>query len=310
MPRKLRLDSLSAELSNVISLLEDATQANDPVGKMQYEYRKEALESEIKSLAEGDDTYASVALFFGGEPVFGSRGISAEFAGAALEQFQRLVSRTFAKEELGSLGKRGPVPLHQRAELMVTELAKGSFGFVLDELSDQDELHETQLKTMVDEVTTIINKTASKDESDFESALEKLDARMLTALKDLFVTLDSSSATLRLVEGKRDLTFDSDAVRRGRVRTEATSINEEEIVEIGELFGFLPDHRKFELVLDSGDKIYGSVSQEVANQFVMMTNRDAVPVGKKVRVKMQMRIVTPLNRPEKKIYRMIELTEI
>ena len=106
MLRKLRLDGLRAELSLVQELLRQSLDAGDPVGELQYEHRRNIITKEIKELEETVTTSASVTLFFGGRPVLGSKGIAAEFAGGALEKFQDLVTKTFAKAEIGQLGKR------------------------------------------------------------------------------------------------------------------------------------------------------------------------------------------------------------
>src|SRR5690606_12591848 len=141
--------------------------------------------------------------------------------------------------EFGVLGERGPVPLKQATDLMVTNLARGSFGFVLSEMSDQEELHDTALKSMVEEAVTIVGKIASEDEKEFEEASEALDHRMLISLIEFFRTLDVAQATVRLVEDVSDVSLDLAAVHRARVRVEATSIEEEDETIEGILAGLL-----------------------------------------------------------------------
>src|SRR5699024_8040102 len=118
------------------------------------------------------------------------------------------------KTELGARGERGPIPLQQSAKLMVKGVTRGSFGFGLDELSDQTEIADTALKSMVEEVASLIERTASPNELEFEQVVETLDVRALTALIDFFVTLDSGKATFRLVEGIVDFTLDASSIYR------------------------------------------------------------------------------------------------
>ncbi len=306
MPRKLKIEGLTAELASINALINSATEYEDPVGQYQFRKKKKAIESEIQTLAIAHETRASVALLFGGKPVLGSRGISAEFAGSMLEHFQSLVTRTFAATELGVLGERGPVPLRQATDLMVTNLARGSFGFVLNELSAQDEIQDTALKSMVDEAVSILGKVASENERDFEEASETLDSRMLISLKDFFKTLDIAQATVRLVEDDADLSLDQAAVHRGRVRVEATSIEEAEETLEGVLAGLLPEHRKFELQVNELEMVYGTVSREAYEQFVAMVSRGENPTNHSWRVKVRRRTVTPLNRPPREVYRLLE----
>ena len=306
MPRKLKLEGLQAEVSAVDELLKQAIELGDPMGEYQFAKRKESIEKEISKVSSISEKAASVALLFGGDPVLGSRGISADFAGNILDQFQELVTRDFAKMELGVLGERGPIPLSQATKLMVTEVARGSFGFILDELSDQTEIEDTSLKNVVEEVSTILERTASPNEIDFEEIAEKLDERMLISLRNFFVTLDSAKATLRIVEDITDFTLDEQSIHRARRRTEATSIDESEDIVEGVLEGFLPEHRKFELKLDSGEVLYGSVTKEATEQYSSFVTVEQSPIGQRWKIKVQKRIVSPLNRSTREIYRLLE----
>jgi hypothetical protein len=299
------MQGLQAELSSVNDLLQSARDMDDPVGEFQLEKRKVKIESELQSLAAHPENRASIALFFGGKPVLGSRGISAEFAGHMLQNFQELVARKFAAAELGTLGVRGPIPMKQATDMMVTNLAKGSFGFVLDELSDQEEIDATALKVIVDEVVQTIEKVSSSNELDFEEVTEQLDPRLLISLKDFFVTLDSSEATIRLVDDLADISLDSTSVHRGRLRTEATSIDESDVTLDGVLVGFLPEHRKFEMLIE-GQMLYGSVSKDATEQYSQLVARGENPERQTWKVRMKRRIVTPLNRPAREVNRLLE----
>src|ERR1035437_954753 len=311
MLRKLRLDGLRADYSLVVELLRKSHDVGDPVGVLQYEYRKNILANEIEELRKTVTSNASVALFFGGAPVLGSKGIAAEFAGSILEKFQNLVTRSFAKTELGQLGERGPIPQKDSTQLMVTELARGSFGFVLDEMTDQTANQETVLKLMVDEVSKIVQKTGSPNEPDFEEILDSLDPRTLSGLKDFFAILDHNEATIRIVDDERDFILDREAVHRGHLRTDATSIEEQEVVESGEIIGFLPEHKKIELKTAAGIVIYGSVSKEANEQYKAMSNSGIDIVHQYWQVKLIIRTVHPLNRPSREVYRLTEfLNEI
>jgi hypothetical protein len=308
LPRKLKLEGLQAEISAVTALHEQAIEMGDPIGEYQFSIRKRLLENQITELLDIIEKTANVALFFGGEPVLGSRGISANFAGAALEQFQELVSLTFAKNELGVLGERGPIPLQQYANLMVTGIAQGSFGFTLDELSDQTE-GSTALKLIVEEAATLIERTASPNELEFEQVAETLDARTLNALKNFFITLDSGKATFRLVEDIIDFTLDAPSIYRARQRTEATSIDETEDYIVGTLDGFLPDGRKFEARIDNSQVVHGSVSKEAVEQYRAFSSSGENPTGKRWKLKIQRRVVRPLNRPPREVNRLLEFLE-
>lgn len=305
MSKKLTIDSLSSEITTVKGLLASARQYGDIVGELQLEGRVKKLTRKFEMLKENSlkDNSASVALFFGGKPVLGSKGIAAEFAGKALEQFQNLIAKTFATNEVGELGARGKIPFKAQSELMVTGLARGSFGFVLDEMSEQIEMESSELTHIIDKATHLLRDTAAQDEAVFESLLEDLDPRTLLALRDFFSNLDSNKATLRVVEKDLDIILDNSAVHRGKIRTEATSIEEKNTEVEGVLVGFLPEHKKFEIRDELGNIIYGSATTEAVNQF---EKANEVVIGKQCLVKVTIKTVSPLNRPSREIIRLIE----
>ncbi len=305
MPKKLNIDSLSSEINTLNELLDSARQSGDFVGEMQLKYRISELSSKLESLRKSTffDNNGRVAIFFGGQPVLGSKGIAAEFAGTALDQFQNLITKVFANNQVGDLGERGKVPFKANSKLMVTGLARGSFGFVLDEMSNQVQMESSQLSHVIDKAAFLLRESAAQDDAIFESILEELDPRTLIALRDLFSNLDSSKATLRVVEKELDFTLDSPAIHRAKIRTEATSIEESTTEIEGTLVGFLPEHRKFELADNTGKLFYGSATKESVEQFKKAT--DSV-IGKKCLIKVTIKIVVPLNRPPREVVRLVE----
>ncbi|MDH0238826.1 MULTISPECIES: hypothetical protein [Aeromonas] len=303
MPRKLKLNSLTSDQHAVQQLISEAIEYGDIVGELQYREKLEKLDREISLLKNANETNASVALFFGGEPVLGSQGILASFAGNVLENFQELINKAFASKENGSLGERGKIPLKANSNLMVTQVAKGSFGFILDEVSDQLEITETALKHTVDYVLDLINASAQPDDETFEKLIESLDKRVLQSLKDFFITLDKAHSTMRLVGDNQEYSLDSNWIHRARQRTEATEIDEdEELVEL-KVLGLLPEHCKFEAVTREGNIIYGSTTRLAAEQF-----RSEL-IGKQVRVNLLTKSIKPLRRPERTVYKLLEFVD-
>ncbi len=303
MPRKLKLNSLTSDKHAVQQLISEAIEYGDIVGELQYREKLEKLDKEISLIKNANETNASVALFFGGEPVLGSQGILASFAGNVLENFQELVNKSFASKENGSLGERGKIPLKANSNLMITQVAKGSFGFILDEVSDQIEITETALKHTVDYVLELINASAQPDDETFEKLIESLDKRVLQSLKDFFITLDKAHSTMRLVGDEQEYSLDSNWIHRARLRTEATEIEEDEDLVYLKVLGLLPEHCKFEAVTSEGNIIYGSTTRLAAEQF-----RSEL-IGKQVKVNLLTKSIKPLHRPERTVYKLIEFVD-
>jgi hypothetical protein len=259
MLKRLEREAALADLAAIESVLADRNEATDPVGWRQFSRRKEQLERELSDLTDAYSSAAGVGVFFGGRPVVGSRGVVADFGTKAIEQFQAVVSSTFAALE-GRIGARGPLPQKERTQLYITDVARGSFGFILEE-ADSGQLVDTSLKYVVDSAVDLIYRVASPDEAAFDSATEAVDERVLGALQVFFKTLDDAGATVRLVEEQRDFTLQRDAVELARARTETLTLTEHDVTMRGTIY-VLPDSRRFELHSEGGETLKGTIAPQ------------------------------------------------
>lgn len=267
MLRKTKIDTLKADLSAVVSLLNERTEDEDPIGWYQLSIRKDALEKELSEVEVTKASEAKVGLFFGGRPVYGSKGILAEFAGRVLEEFQGLISKRYASQAAGPLGSAGRVPLREHSQLMITDVARGSFGFILEEISENHSLVDTALKMVSEEISELVYRISLSEDDFFDTMVDTVDDRLLAALKSFFKILDDNGATLRIVEGEKEYQLDHDDVQRARARTEAMEINEDTKEATGRLY-FMPDAKKFELhVSDSGEIIKGTFSRSFMDNY-------------------------------------------
>lgn len=310
MVKKLAAEGMQADLAAVTALLEGRTSATDPIGFMQLSQRRDLILKKIDTLSNQVELKASVALFFAGGPVIGSRGIKIGFAGRAIELFQDLVAKQFASEEIGDIGSRGPVPLRANSDLLLTDIARGSVGFVLEEAEQNDSIVETQLKVVVDHVSDAIFAASEPSADRFDRLLETIDHRYLKSLSELFGLLDDEHATVRIVEGERDVQLDAPAIRRGWERTSSAQIVERETDEYSGRLFLLPAHRRFELVLLNGSEtVYGTVSNEFAKGQLSRLLAEGSVVGQNWRARVRVRSLLRPNREPKFTYLLLSLLE-
>jgi hypothetical protein len=264
MVKRLELEALQADLAAVEGLLSERSAADDPSGWVQYTRRKAELEKEILALGSSESPTAELALFFGGRPVFGSRAISSDFTSRALTAFQNLVSKRYAVPEQGGLASRGRIPQRDRSTLMITDIVHGSFGFVLSEMNQDQELVDSKLKETVDEISAILFRLCAEDAATLDVALDELDSRILAEIRQFFQILSEGGATLRIVEDEKEYLFPDDALRRGRERVERMDITEDDDVEIDGLLYILPTALRFEfLPMDKSIGVLrGTISEE------------------------------------------------
>ena len=276
--RKLERDFVQADLAAVTGLLSQLHD-EDVMSRMGLETRRDELQAAITHLDEApEQPLASAALFFGGGPVVGTQGIESEFAGSAITKFQDIVAKVLA-HETGGLGQRGIVPNKSASTLHITQIVRGSFGFLLEEVTSQPPLMETSLKLAVDEATRLLEALGEPDEELFRTAVEATDDRVLATAREFFELMRQRDATLRLVAGEIDRSFGSDAVERAAER--ATSTTVEDVPEIiqGQLAGVLPDAHQFEFrVAPDGRTIHGKISRAFTADELARFNRDLVDV--------------------------------
>lgn len=299
MLKKLQLDSLRADLAAVEALLTMRSENEDPTGWLQLSVRRDELEEEIRAAQAVHDIHASVGLFFGGRPVVGSKGIRADFAGQAVAQFQDLVSKRLASLESGPLAARGPVPLRENAQLMITDVARGSFGFVLEEDPSAGALTDTPLHQVVEEMSELIFRMSLPDDEIFESMSEALDERLLASVQRFFQLLDDAGATLRIVQGEKSLPMDAEALHLARSRSEALQIVQRDGEEMQGLLYLLPATGRFELHggRDPKGVVKGNVSRDCLD--ILTSDTGAVSpdvVGQQWRVQVRVREVQQRNK--------------
>lgn len=288
MIKALKASSLLADLAATQALLDSKEKSSDPIGWFQLSKRRDQLSHLVEQLKNQHDTHASVALFFGGSPVIGSKGIQATFAGKALEIYQDMLAKRVARLGRGEdLPDRGRVPGRANASLMVTEIARGSFGFVLEEPKSNADLIDSALKKAIEEVSNLLHSISVKDLDDMEDEAEILDQRLLLSVRDFFRLLDDSGATIRIMADHRHINLTRDQVVAGRSRIDSLKWSEQVKTLKGKLF-IIPDSQRFDLEpLDGGETIRGKVNTKCIKS--LRENNDSLlhdVLGKLVTVKL------------------------
>jgi hypothetical protein len=260
----------------------------DVMARFSLESRLEELQREIESFdADVDEPTASAALFFGGRPVLGQTGIESEFAGTIIAKFQDLVAKTLAHES-GGLGQRGVVANKAASALHITNIVRGSFGFLLEEIRPQNQMVETPLRLAVEEVTRLLDAFGEPDEEQFRTVVETIDDRILTTTRAFFETLRSNGATLRLVSGDADRVFRNEDVERALERATSTEVEDNEETLQGQLGGVLPESHQFEFRVSGPSRtVKGRIDRTLSVDELLRYNRVWVNIDSVARVRVK-----------------------
>jgi hypothetical protein len=309
---QLRQQHLQANLAQAQVFLQEAIAEDDPIGQNQFAQLVSKLGEELSAIATMiEHAPAGVALFFGGRPVYGSTGIQSEFSSKVLAQFQKLVSQRYAADQTGPLQVKGPLPLKGNSHMLVTDIVRGSFGFVLQQATsdkfegDQD----NQLHEILDKVAGTLSGMAAQDDGLFTQAASEIDDRQKTSFSEFFKFLDVEGATVRIVEGNRDFELDLTAIARARNRVESLQICDRQENKTGKVVGWLDASAKFEIQLDDTNQvIQGNIDRAELNR---VASNGIEPYHKRVQAQLNVREVSANNRSPKLTYTLnrIELVE-
>ena len=195
MTTRAQREFLKVQLLDTQRLRELAGQ--HPLMSVALAERERELSGRIAALPLGNKE-ARTILFFSGEPVQGSMGIDASFAGRVLEPFQSMVMADYADRWHGVVGSRGRRHGEAQSRLLLTGLPRGSFGLELAR-ADSDELFEEgQLADTLAHVTKLVESAGRSDE-DFAAQLDETAPRVIQNLREFLEAAAQSPPDLFLV---------------------------------------------------------------------------------------------------------------
>lgn len=287
--KKIERDQRAAELSSVEDIIARLTD-DDFLTRIGLESRRDELQQWLaEQEIEIEETTASAALFFSGTPVADTRGIEAKFGAAVVGKFQDLVAMVMAQEER-PLAVSGPIPNRGASTLHITNVTRGSFGFLLEEIEPQGQVANTSLKLAVDNTTRLLTALGGGDENHFREVAETVDQRALGTAQEFFSIVRGHGAQFRLVAGEAEQAFNNAAIALAAERASTTNIETTEEEVEGVLGGALPDTHLFEFRGEGvPEPITGSVTRsipasDIATWIQHMIGRPAIATLKVRRV--------------------------
>jgi hypothetical protein len=264
MTTRAQREFLKVQLVETQHLLESV--GDHPVMSVAFAEREKELREQIAALPFGDKE-ARTVLFFSGEPVKGSLGIDAIFAGRVLEPFQNMVMADYADRWHGIVGSRGPRAGEAQSRLLLSGLPRGSFGLELTRAESDELFQEGQLADTLVHVTRLVESAAKSDE-DFAAELDRTAPRVIQNLREFLEAVSNGKAGLRLESGDFRCCMNALEAREAFNRVADTMTKDEELVVRGILKGVLLESWRYDFVTDDnlsvGGKIGDNLTQEEA----------------------------------------------
>lgn len=245
-------------LVSEIATLEDLIRrvpADRPIHRKGFQARLESVRAELDNLPEPPPHHRGEMLFRG-NPVAGSHGIYASFAGEATRAFSEAF--TTVREALaGTLGNQGPVAGGDRSKLLITGTATGSFGFTFEvpvepSLPEHDAPDSTALA--VPKILDLLSEASQGEGEGLADIVAEIHPRAVGKVRDFLDVLLNHGAWCRLEYEHRPFVFrDSSEVRQARHALRAENMEESDQELVGVLEGILPTARQIEFRVPGED---------------------------------------------------------
>ena len=240
--------------------------------------REDGLREQLATMPAGGREPRTV-LFFTGAPVFGSRGIDAQFASTILLPFLEMVKSEYSAEKHGEVGERGPRKDEDEARLLLTGLPRGSFGLELSQPESEDLFSGDQLSEVLVRLTELLS-AAGKSDEEFVHALEYVSPRVYGRLPEFFKVLNDNRANIRMQTGDLEFELDQESIADAVGRVSSVQTIESEVEVPGTFRGATLDTWKFDFRSDAGETISGRMGDDLKEgrvaEMLALTNRPCV----------------------------------
>ncbi len=243
------------------------------------------LEARLKSAKEAiagfhpEESPRKAKLTFRGRPVFGSHGVSAEFASKASVFFTDAFSAVVAGIT-ENLRYMGPIPDKEKNQLLITGTAIGSFGFEfeLPKVESAAPAGQAALfpipnrpEDAMQKLERLFQVSAEGSDDDIAELVEEIHPRAVKKAADFLGYISEQEAWCGLEFKESFFRFSGiEQVRASVERLKSNNIRESDDTFTGEFQGVLPKGRTFEFKLrDQEGVLRGKVGPDVQDADVL-----------------------------------------
>lgn len=261
---------LRSEISTVERFLEE-TPVDGLIMRTTWEHRLAVLRERLAE-AEARPRSYPLSITFRGAPVDGTHSIDATFASKAVRAFVEATDTVAASLMTGGdLRDRGRLPGGGNRSLRIVDKAVGSFGFEMElppepqealwpATPDASDVHVDA----IDATLQLLSEAATNDEDALSDLIAEVHPRAATKVREFAEVLVKHSAfcavAFRDVQLRLD---DNDQLRRVTAALADSDISDEEVTLTGTVIGVLPESRRFEARLATGEVLSGKIPRAI-----------------------------------------------
>ena len=227
----------------------DDTDADEVIVRASFQYRLEEVEAEIAAYGERSASIVGARLTFGGGPVLGNRGVNVDFLAESAGEFAKAVHYIGAGQRQTPLSASGSVPYSDDYRLLITGVARGSFGIRVEAASTQIALpgDSTDVELAIGEFKDILEASVSDDEQ-LANVIGEIDPRALGQVRAFLKTVADNGAVCTLEFRGYEFGFrDTAQVRRSENRLSDDNIREDHVTIEAEFMGYFPHRPRAQL---------------------------------------------------------------
>lgn len=265
---------LQWQLTETQSLLEQSKDSE--LMSLSLSYRIEDIKEQLKALENSDQKEAKIRFLFAGNAVLGSMGIKSSFANKTMASALGLIQIQSIYNSHGEeyIGKRGKLCKNNMGEIYLTGLPRGSFGFELSLMNEQDDWYaKDKVAQSMTEVIDIIQAAATNQEK-YEEIIETHPSRMLVYLKDFFKELSAEQSILKMESGSNYVELSVSDNQNAYNRVSSTISDEIETKVFGIFKGAFVSSGKFEFQDEDGNIKHGKVCEDIDEEQITIYNRN------------------------------------
>lgn len=246
--------------------------------RISLENRIEDIKGRIEEMSKQENApEAKIDMWFSGEAVFGSLGISSAFMEKTMHSLVGMIQAKTRKKvndvnaELKLKHKKQTAKM-PKGKFYITGVTHGSFGYAMEFKEQGNFLKNETTANSIQEVMKIIDDT-SKVTLNVDDLIDTQPLKLLSHLKDFLTIVEKQHSIVKMKSGDVMMSLDVPHVARAYNNICKSDITTKEDCIIGIFQGAFIESGKFEYTDEDGKVKHGDVSEDLSYDEIAEMNR-------------------------------------